>query len=71
MTNQGLLKSTNPRFVVGEVHCVGTETELLQCSHSSVGNHQCGKLQSTIPEGVVISCYGKLHTILANYTFGV
>ena len=29
-------------FVVGEVHCTGIETELLECSHSSIGHHHCG-----------------------------
>ena len=29
-------------FVVGEVHCTGTETEVLECSHASIGNHFCG-----------------------------
>ena len=27
--------------VIGEVNCAGTETELLKCSHSSIGNHHC------------------------------
>ena len=30
-------------FVVGEVHCTGTETELLECSHNSIGHHFCGE----------------------------
>ena len=29
-------------FVVGEIHCVGNETELLECSHDSIGHHRCG-----------------------------
>ena len=29
-------------FVVGEVHCTGTETEVLECSHNSIGAHFCG-----------------------------
>ena len=29
-------------FVVGEVHCTGTERELLECSHNSIGHHFCG-----------------------------
>ena len=29
-------------FVVGEVHCTGTETEVLECSHNSIGDHFCG-----------------------------
>ena len=28
-------------FVVGEVHCTGAETELLECSHESIGHHRC------------------------------
>ena len=28
--------------MVGEVHCTGTEIEVLECSHRSIGNHFCG-----------------------------
>ena len=28
--------------MVGEVHCTGTESELLECSHNSIGHHFCG-----------------------------
>ena len=46
-------------IVVGEVHCTGTETELLECSHDSIGDHLCGPpLKSEDDVGVAISCYG-------------
>ena len=44
--------------VIGEVHCIGTELELLECSHDSIGIHRCGGITSTIPD-LVISCFGK------------
>ena len=44
--------------VVGEVHCIGTESEWLECSHSSIGNHFCSVLASPVPD-IIISCYGK------------
>ena len=28
-------------FVVAEVNCTGTETKLLECSHSSIEHHLC------------------------------
>ena len=45
-------------MVIGEVHCIGTEPELLECSHASVGHHRCGGGLS-IDHDVIISCYGK------------
>ena len=41
--------------VIGEVNCAGTETELLKCSHSSIGNHHC---TSGKEFEVIVSCYG-------------
>ena len=40
--------------VLGEVHCIGTEPELLECSHKNIGYHYC---ISTSPD-FAISCYG-------------
>ena len=40
--------------VLGGVHCIGTEPELLECSHLSIGYHHC---ISTSPD-IAISCYG-------------
>ena len=43
--------------VVGEVHCIGTEPELLECSHTSLGQHTCGRGSTPVPD-VIISCLG-------------
>ena len=43
--------------VIGEVHCVGTEPELLKCSHASIGSHRCGI--NTDYSDIIISCYGR------------
>ena len=43
--------------VIGEVRCVGTEVELLECSHSSIGVHHCGYHNVTDPD-MIISCFG-------------
>ena len=39
-------------FILGEVHCTGSETELLECSHNSIGDHLCG----ADAEDVAIGC---------------
>ena len=44
----------------GEVHCAGSETGLFECSHSTIGSHQCGYNQTFVPD-IAISCYGAYH----------
>ena len=45
--------------VIGEVHCIGTESGLLECSHSSIGFHYCSPYYLDYDEpDIVISCYG-------------
>ena len=39
--------------VIGEVYCVGTERELLECSHPRIGSHRCDNNRD-----IIISCYG-------------
>ena len=55
--------SENMHVVLGDVHCTGNETELLECSHSSVGDHFCGIARlyglSEHIFDVAIHCYGK------------
>ena len=41
--------------LIAAVHCVGTESELFECSHGPLGVHLCyGRL-----EHVAVICYGK------------
>ena len=47
--------------LLGEVHCVGTEPNLLECSHTSIGIHSCGRQLDPIPD-IAISCYGNIYT---------
>ena len=47
--------ASNRPFVVGEVHCTGSETELLECSHNSIGYHFCGGLIEDADD-VAIGC---------------
>ena len=42
--------------VIGGVQCVGTEPELIECFHASIGNHNCGRGQTT--PNIIISCSG-------------
>ena len=40
--------------VIGKLFCVGTEPELLECSHTGIGYYDyCSRLS------IIISCYGK------------
>ena len=41
--------------VVGEVYCSGTETELLECSHSRIGHHLC-RFSTDDADDVAIVC---------------
>ena len=43
--------------VVGEVHCIGNEPELLECSHASIGVHFCAGFTRFDPD-IIVSCYG-------------
>ena len=53
--------------VAGEVHCLGTEPELLECSHGTLGQHYCGLHLNYIPD-IAISCYGGLLNLILLYT---
>ena len=45
--------------VIGEVHCVGDEPEMLECSHTSIGKHDCGDdSEESFDPDVILSCYG-------------
>ena len=50
-------------YVVGEVHCTGTETELLECSHASIGHHRCGRSIDDADD-VAIVCGTHLQCVL-------
>ena len=49
--------TSNRSAVIGEVYCNGTEPELLECFHASIGTHRCyrGSINYT---DIIISCYG-------------
>ena len=40
--------------IVGVIHCLGTEAELLDCNHNRIGYHSCYERDNF----VAISCYG-------------
>ena len=42
--------------VIGEIQCLGTELELVECSHASIGKHHCGGMNEN--NDIIISCYG-------------
>ena len=43
------------------MNCVGTEPELLECFHASIGKHLCGTNNGAEYSDIIISCYGKLN----------
>ena len=50
--------------LLGEVHCIGMETELLECSHTSIGRHLCGvTIVPPVPD-IVITCSGMTEVVL-------
>ena len=55
---EGVFGTSERAPLYGEVHCVGDEPEMLECSHSSIGRHSCGLGSNTVPD-IVISCFGK------------
>ena len=57
--NASVFGESDQNPLLGEVHCVGTEPDLFECSHSSVGIHSCGRHQTPVPD-IAISCYGML-----------
>ena len=50
--------------LLGEVHCIGTETELLECSHTSIGRHSCGVTVVPPVPDIVITCSGMTEVVL-------
>ena len=54
VVSANMFGASSEHFVVGEIHCVGTETELLECSHDSIGHHRCGSNEDA--DTVAIVC---------------
>ena len=45
-----------------DVHCSGSESKLIDCSHSGIGVHNCGYY-----DGIAgVKCIGKHHSIIVN-----
>ena len=54
--NASVFGKSSRHAVVGEVHCLGTEPELLECSHTSLGQHICRDGFSFTTTDIAISC---------------
>ena len=52
--------ASNHPVLLDDVHCIGTEDKLLDCSHASIGNHLCGQFlqDHDMPSNVAIQCTG-------------
>ena len=58
MVDDASVFGTSDRYpLFGKVHCIGTEPKLLECLHSGIGGHECGRDQDPVPD-IAISCYG-------------
>ena len=44
------------QMVIGGIHCVGTEPELLECNYHSIGSHYCPQSHMIDYPDIVISC---------------
>ena len=47
--------------LLDDVHCIGIENTMLECSHSTIGNHLCGENE---PSNVAIQCQGTQSTLI-------
>ena len=54
--SSSLFTPGNEHFRIGKINCTGTETELLECSHNSIGDHLCDDTSTD----VAVHCYGML-----------
>ena len=59
MNDASMFGKSDKPYLFGEVHCIGTELDLFECSHTSIGVHSCGSQLDPIPD-IAISCYGML-----------
>ena len=50
--------TSNPLVLLDEVHCNGDEEMLMDCSHSSIGNHFCSQFLRDESSYVAIQCAG-------------
>ena len=51
--------ASNHPIILDDVHCIGTEKMLLDCSHASIGNHICGQLLQEESVNISIQCKGE------------
>ena len=54
--NASVFGKSSRHAVVGEVHCLGIEPELLECSHTSLGQHICRDDFPFTISDIAISC---------------
>ena len=40
--------------IVGKVNCTGTETELVECSHETIGHGSCGGPPDDVDDVVIV-----------------
>ena len=63
MNDASIFGDSERDAVIGEIDCIGTEQELLECSHASIGFHYCERFRSPVPD-IAISCYGMAYNLV-------
>ena len=57
LENEERFERSEKQMVIGGIHCVGTESELLECNHHSIGLHRCASYGTDYSD-IIISCTG-------------
>lgn len=67
MYDEKMLPNSNREAVIGEVKCTGKESELLICSHLSIGQYNCSYYHAK-PVAIKCSSGEVLHYVILALT---
>ena len=58
--------ASNHLVLFDSVQCTGSEEMILECSHSTIGNHFCSQFSKDSTSSVAIQCQRKLSACCPN-----